>query len=322
MTRDVEKDRGTSSREDARELPRVNCQCCGSARWHHYARKWGYRVWRCQSCGSGQVYPLPGRDLLAGLYGLGYYKSSCRAQGYADYEADWQVHQLTAQIRVPTIRRYLEVATPRVLDIGCGSGHFLRATDAGWKRFGIEISAFAAKQAARDTGVDIVVGSAESLPLKGGFDLVTMWDVIEHLPNPGLALREIRRVLDPNGLLVASTGDFTSLVARVTGPYWYLLTPPTHLHFFSSNGFRELLECNGFSVLRLERGGKYVSARLMRHLMCQSAPGIMGRLFSAMLGRGRSRHVFMNLFDQMTAYARPLDVVRDESRNRVPLEGT
>jgi SAM-dependent methyltransferase len=281
------------------------CECCGSSRWRFYARKNGYQIWRCRTCGTGEVQPaLRVRD-AAQFYDREYYEGSSDIPGYCEYEADRPLRLATARSRLRRItRRFLTTGQARVLDIGCGFGEFLEPVDSSWLRFGVEVSPFAAESAARLAGVQVAVGSADALPLNGPFDLVTLWDVLEHLPGAGRCLREIRRILAPDGLLVFSTPDFSSSLARLMGRSWYLLAPPTHLKFFSRQGLRCLLKANGFTPLRIESEGKYVSVRLMRHLAQQFDRPSLARLADLMLSWSPAPSFYVNLFDQVTVYAK------------------
>jgi len=148
----------------------------------------------------------------------------------------------------------------RLLDVGCATGGFLEvARENGFDVVGVEVSGAAAECARRQYGLEVLEGdlSSASLPSKS-VDVVTMWDVIEHLPDPGRVLLEAARVLRPGGVLLLTTGDSSSLWARVTGRCWPLLTPPQHLFFFTPLSLKKLLAANGFSSPKIVYPGKRV----------------------------------------------------------------
>lgn len=138
-----------------------------------------------------------------------------------------------------------------ILDIGCGPGWLLSAIDADWNKHGVELSAAAAEHAAQYG--DIFVGPfEESRFAPGSFDLVVMYHVIEHLPDPVEALRRACLVLRPGGHLVLGTPDFDSGGARRYGNQYRMLHDPTHISLFSNESMHRCLRDNGFHIDQVE----------------------------------------------------------------------
>lgn len=122
---------------------------------------------------------------------------------------------------------YVETLTSRgrLLDVGCGTGLFLEAASArGWEVAGVELSMTAAAEARRRVGERVAVGTLEEAKFSDDtFDVVTLWEVIEHVPQPVKLLSEVRRVLRPGGVLLLSTPNGRSLFHRIA--HWsYILT--------------------------------------------------------------------------------------------------
>lgn len=150
-----------------------------------------------------------------------------------------------------------------ILDVGAGPGFFLsEASRRGWKVSGIEPAEWACNCAQRELGVDVVqqgdyrllaTFSPETL------DVVTAFDVVEHLVDPAEFLVESRRVLRTGGLLVLTTPRFDSLLARCMRRKWYCIFP-AHLHYFSRASLRRLLSEHGFSVVFEKRHTRHLSA--------------------------------------------------------------
>ncbi len=209
----------------------------------------GQRLRRCPCCGTCW-WDWP-RIEPAAFYDRDYFQSAEVEKGYDDYAALEPSLRRTARGRLASIARWQRTAG-RLLDVGCGTGTFLEAARAaGWAVRGIEVSAYAAEQARR-RGLEVECGTVESAAaLSAQFDLITLWDVIEHLGDPRGALTALAAALRPGGLLVLSTGDVTSLCARISGPRWHLYTLPEHLFFYSPAGLRRLLERAGLTPLAL-----------------------------------------------------------------------
>jgi 2-polyprenyl-3-methyl-5-hydroxy-6-metoxy-1,4-benzoquinol methylase len=136
----------------------------------------------------------------------------------------------------------------RLLDVGCGIGNFAVEMKAlGWDVQGIEIDAQAAERA-RERGLQVVTGSFPEVAdqLRGPYDAVTMNQVIEHMADPGPALRCARDLLKPGGLLVIWTPWRDGLAARIFGPYWFALEQPRHYVLFTKRHLMRMAEKSGF----------------------------------------------------------------------------
>jgi len=147
----------------------------------------------------------------------------------------------------------------RVLDVGCSSGHFLRvARENGWQTQGLEISADTARTARERFGLDVSAGTLDDVALpERHFDVVTMWDVIEHLRDPRGAMSIVHRILKDDGLVVFLTPNIGGLFPRVSyavsriAHYWPHPEPPHHLFQFSKSTASRLARESGFTVRAL-----------------------------------------------------------------------
>jgi SAM-dependent methyltransferase len=212
-------------------------------------------VWlqQCPRCRLGW-WDWPAFDPVA-FYNQSYFQSADAAKGYDDYAALETGLRRTAHARLRRITRLAGVSGGRrLLDIGCGTGAFLdEARRQGWDVRGVEVSAYAVEQARR-RGLEVVHGPIEDfLPAAHAYDCVTLWDAIEHVRDPLGVLQAAGRALRPGGVLALSTGDVTSLCARLTGPRWHLFTLPEHLYFFSPAALNRLLARAGCRMTRIAR---------------------------------------------------------------------
>jgi SAM-dependent methyltransferase len=142
----------------------------------------------------------------------------------------------------------------RVLDIGCGSGGYLAIlAELGWKCSGVETGAKSRAYAQTVLGLDVREGPLEACGFPdASFDVVTLWHVIEHLPDPRATLREIRRVLKPDGLLLLRTPNVESWEASLFRGNWYGLDAPRHLYLFSPATLELLLRQCGFEAIAMQ----------------------------------------------------------------------
>ncbi len=134
-----------------------------------------------------------------------------------------------------------------LLDIGCGEGFFLsNASSAGYNARGIEPSQDAAEYARQEFGLDVEAKPFEELRLpENRFDVVTLWQVLEHVPHPLKILSEVHRILKPGGLLALSTPDIGGAPARVLGRRWWNIRK-VHINQFTTDTMTTLLGNAGF----------------------------------------------------------------------------
>lgn len=157
------------------------------------------------------------------------------------------LHQITRLYSTKKRTRLVtsQVSSGRILDIGCATGEFLAGIQkqGNWETYGVEPDAYAAGIAKQQPGLQIFIGFLRDAGFKNEiFDVVTLWDVLEHVPDPLGELIEIHRVLKPGGLLVIRIPNSTSTDARWWGKYWAGLDYPRHLYLFSNLTLNQLLQ--------------------------------------------------------------------------------
>jgi SAM-dependent methyltransferase len=227
------------------------CALCGGDRALPLYEKRGFVLVRCSSCGLVFVRDPPLPEQLAHLYSF--------AAGY---------HAAFASERSRESRRYRRQAREllrivgrhappgRALDVGCSAGFFLEAArDDGWEPTGVELSPDTARLARRK-GLDVLIGTLEQAELEqGSFDLVTMWDVVEHVPDPLPTASAAAALLKEGGLLALSTPNVNGVFPRLSfrasewTRRWPHPEPPRHLFQFSRATIRLLLDRAGFDVV-------------------------------------------------------------------------
>ena len=155
----------------------------------------------------------------------------------------------------------------KILDIGCYAGLLLEtAQKRGWTVAGIEDSRQAVRYAGDNMpGGTIIGGRAEDVLQEltpEQYDGVTLVDVIEHLEDPVAVMERLHPRLAPQGRLLISTPDITSIMARLQKQKWYAVLP-SHIHLFSRQSLFLLLERTGFTVVESGWQTRYFSARYM-----------------------------------------------------------
>jgi SAM-dependent methyltransferase len=232
---------------------RINTPCvvCEGKGHSLYAVKAGHKVWKCGSCGTLFLFPLPKPSETEAVYGKEYFTGAREGFGYVDYDADKEAMRSVFEQYLRDFERVLG-KTGRLLDIGAATGYFMKiAEEKGWKTRGVEISPYAA-ELGRSRGLDIETGTIHGTTFgQESFDMVTMWDVVEHVPDPILDIRKTCSLLRPGGLFAIITPDSGSRFAKFMGSRWPLLVPPEHIFYFNRESLGLLLKKNGFEVIEV-----------------------------------------------------------------------
>ena len=200
----------------------------------------------CAWCGLVRVTPRLSDDALERLYGEEFYFST----GWAYASLAARVIELIQSRRRLRVERHVRAG--RLLDIGCGDGSFVHhMARHGWDATGIDFSPAALEYARRfHSGGRFELGSLEEYAgATGRLDLVTMWQVLEHIGEPLPLLGRCRELLRPGGVFVASVPNLDGLSARLTGKRWWGLDVPRHLVHYTPETLRRVLEQSGFEVL-------------------------------------------------------------------------
>ncbi len=294
----------------ANALERVSCGLCGSPEQRLVFRDEPFAVVRCLHCDLTYVSPrLRAGALLEHVYDEGYWNSgAAKLRGYTDYGADAPLYLRTYRRRFEVIERHFK-RPGRVLDVGCAAGYFLEvARERGWHVTGIEPSDAIRPRAIERLGEEHVHGGLldehTALPL-GSFDLVTFWDVIEHIPDPVAALARARSLLKPTGKLLIETQDVRSRAARVLGKRWQHYKHAEHIYHFHAGTIGQVLRKSGFQLLENtpRLGGKYVSLAFVAERAGRVHP-LLSVLLSPLKLAGQSAF-YVNLRDEMIVVAKP-----------------
>ncbi len=253
------------------------------------------RIVRCRSCRLVYMNPRPHHHAVQDNY------AAVEDTRYLEEE---QGRVETFAQSLAYVQRFMP--TGRLLDVGCHVGTFLTlAEQAGYEVAGVEPSRWAADVARDRVGGSVHCGAVEDAPLPdGGYDVVTLWDVIEHLPDPALDIRAIHAALRPGGVFAVSTMDVDSLFARVAGRRWpwYM---QMHLVYFSRQTLCEMLRREGFQIADVSLHTRRVRLSYLASRLEAYAPPLARLVSRSLKLAGISeRTVGISLGDIFTVVAR------------------
>jgi len=211
----------------------------------------GIQIWICKKCNFVFVYPIPSIKTQKE-----YYDQSHKSGLYKIHsDDDVPIRMKLNNKRFEELIHYNPKGN--ILDVGCASGFFLDVSAKnGMATFGIELSSDAANKA-RKNHKNIFNGPLEDANYPNAFfDIVTIYDIIEHVLDPNSTIKEVSRIIKPDGIIVITTPDISSWHARLLGKRWGMITPLEHLFYFSPNTIRLLLEKHDFLVREIRKNYK------------------------------------------------------------------
>lgn len=250
-----------SSLQGSSAEPNLNkCIICNSRQTKPLYRD----ILKCSNC--GHIFcslPLDEKKNLE-LYGKDYFFGD----EYNDYLADRKVFEKNFGRRFKVLKRFIDpLRHRRLLEIGCAYGFFLSLVKSRFEKvLGMDISEDAIRYARDKLRLDCF--SADFLRHDFGgekFDIVCMWDTIEHLAKPHLYLEKIAEHMEKGALVAITTPDIESLNAKIRRGRWRLIHPPTHLHYFSKKRLAKFLGDYGFDIIYSRYCGFHRSIGMTLH---------------------------------------------------------
>lgn len=209
-----------------------------------------FEIKECSSCGFKYTSPRPEEKDLGKYYESEDYISHSNTKvGLVN-----KLYQAVRQITLAQKMRLINGLNSKgsVLDIGCGTGEFLRVSKAaGRNTTGIEPSEKAREFAKANYGLTVFPeNELKSIP-NGSQSIITMWHVLEHVSNLNERVKELKRLLEPGGYLIVAVPNCASLDAKKYKEHWAAYDVPRHLYHFRPKDIKALFSKHGMKVTRV-----------------------------------------------------------------------
>lgn len=269
---------------DYSKLPTIGCPICDSKQFNFFTeRPDGGKIVQCLCCGHFYLNPPFNKEMFDEIY-REYYPIKESEDGFISKIENWfQDPHERYQAALSWILQHMDLREKKILDIGCGAGRFIaECVKYGADAEGIEPCAKSAELAKRYYNVKITEGYFESLERCGllkdsYYDMVVLFDLIEHVYRPYDFLKKVSNLLRPRGHLVISTPNFSLFKLFKLRS---LISYPEHLHFFEPEGLVKILNKCGFEVLFMTTVNCFSYGARLRRKLSQSklVKGIWGRV--------------------------------------------
>jgi SAM-dependent methyltransferase len=236
------------------------CPVCFSESSQFYLRvkdftvsKTYFELNRCSQCDFIFTNDAPGKEAIGKYYQSDEYIS------HTDSSKGWmnQVYQLvrnfTIRQKFHLIKKNTRLRTGNILDYGCGTGAFLQhVQQSGWEVMGIEPDVSAQQRASNLTGKQIYTPHQLGELPNGGFDVITLWHVLEHVHDLHWTIEQFNRIVKQQGTLVIAVPNHRSWDAKHYHEYWAAYDVPRHLYHFNPSTIDTLMRRYGFTRVAIK----------------------------------------------------------------------
>lgn len=257
---------------------------------------------RCLDCGHIFARNDLSYDAIQNLYGFDYFNGD----EYLDYLSEEESLKKNYRLRNRELSPHVNLSKSSLLEIGCAYGFYIEESRSQFERLrGIDIARDAIAFGVKERGLNLEYADFLTHDFKGeNFDVIVMWDTIEHLPDPRQFVAKIHALLNPGGVLAFTTGDISALVPRLRGRKWRMIHPPTHLHYFNPKSVSAFLDRAGFDILSIQHNGVYRTLGNITHnlFVLRYKWPLIERLVKIL--RLSRVEIYVNTFDIMTVISR------------------
>jgi len=285
----------------------IECPICNNTNFENHINSIDYSVSKekfsivkCTNCNFHFTNPRPTDSELGKYYISDHYISHNNTSKNL-FEKTYQfIRNIAIKGKYKLVTSYFKTGT--ILDIGCGTGDFLNTFKIkNWETKGVEPSDIARKQAIENHNLD-VDESTDLRDLKGEYNVITMWHVLEHVTELNQTVEQLNRLTTKNGKVIIAVPNHKSYDCSFYKKYWAAYDLPIHLHHFSKETISTLFEKHGFSLIKT-KGMKfdsfYVSMLSEEHksgkknYIKASCVGLISNLYGLFTKRGYSSHIYV-----------------------------
>lgn len=303
-------------------LPELACPFCARrSPFIRYQITDQHRIVKCEDCGLMWLHPRPSLEELHEIYDEGYYhneefydSAGSKLYGYYDYLYERLNKQYTYQKMADRADellrrdRHHDQEKPAWLDVGCGLGFLMDvAFDHGYRVHGVEFNPYAVQAIEAKYTFPVTCGSIHDLDPGERYQVISLFDVIEHLDDPFGDLKRLRNLVSDDGLLMLQTMDSESLPSRIIGKRLEDFRRfREHLYFFSRQSMTRVLEAAGWEVVDIVSVGHTFQLEMLLDRVALYTPRLVKVLKFLIWPKWLlAANIYVNPHTKMMVYARP-----------------
>lgn len=254
------------------------CGICGASDAKKLYTLKGFDIVKCRQCGFVYVNPRIANEDLPLLYSGEYFHN--QQYGYLDYEATAYLRKKNFERWYKDMRPFLKVDKGNVLDIGCASGYFLEILkDKGWNVEGIELSS-SMIEVLNKKNIPVYTKTFDTFQTDKKYHLITLFDVLEHLPDIKDTFARLSSLLHPDGIIVLITPNANSFQHKLFGKRWFQLKPQEHIHYFAAVTLQKAITPHNLSVVKIMHSGQYADVSFILNRLQEYNYKVLYKTFS------------------------------------------
>lgn len=269
------------------ELENVICPVCKADNADQMFEVKNFAIVKCRDCSMAYVNPRLKDQSIYNIYQDNYFQKD----GYTFEDFGYGDYDLTAHLRDRTFTRWYEEALPhlkvksgKALDVGCATGRFLMILkEKNWNVNGIELDRGMCAEL-NEKGFDVSNEPLENQNTESAYDLITLFDVVEHLPHVHLDFKMLHSLLSDEGSVVLVTPNIESFQSKLFGKRWFQLKPREHISYFSPKTLKLIAEESGFKIVKAFATGQYADLGFVNHRLSRYDFPILASIFDKIIG--------------------------------------
>ncbi|HEV7232289.1 MAG TPA: class I SAM-dependent methyltransferase [Bacteroidia bacterium] len=238
------------------------CAVCGSSHQTHKYTIQGFHIVQCRDCSFVYVNPRVKTEELYKLYASDYFNNT--QFGYENYE-------LNTRLRVQTFEKWYSLIIPflgssrrKALDIGCAAGDFIEVLmRQGWTDVdGIELDPTMIEKL-KKKNIPVSSTPLEKIEPVKKYNLITLFDVVEHLPGLHEAFSKLHDILEEGGVIALITPDYSSAQRKLFGKRWFQFKPYEHIQYFTPETLARAIQPHGLKIVHHSASGQCADAEFL-----------------------------------------------------------
>jgi len=259
------------------------CAVCGSERFEEKYLIQNFHIVQCKDCSFVYVNPRIKTEELYKLYASDYFNNT--QFGYENYELNARLRVMTFEKWYAGIVPFLGKKRDKALDIGCAAGDFIEVLQRnGWNDVeGIELDPTMIAKL-KQKNIRVSTTPIEQLTITRKYDLITLFDVIEHLPGLTEAIQKLKDILEPDGTIALITPDYSSTQRKLFGKRWFQFKPYEHIQYFTPATLALALKPHGLTIVHHSASGQCADAEFLGSRLERYQFKLLAGIFNGVTG--------------------------------------